>query len=906
MKELHLICNSHIDPCWQWDLDEGIACTLSTFRCAADFCEEYDTLIFNHNEALLYEYVEKYDPSLFQRIQKLVRQGKWHIMGGWYLQPDCNLPGGESFVRQIITGRKYFSEKFGARPTTAMNVDSFGHTRGLVQILKKSGYDSYFFCRPFQKDMYFEKDDFIWEGYDGSQIRGFRSFGIYNSLYGMAAAKVEEWLGKFSDKSIGCVLWGVGDHGGGPSRVDLNNISVLQEKYKNEVNILHSTPEVYFAKIAQSDESFPVWKKGLNHWGPGCYSAMVRIKQGHRKLESLYLCTEKMAIHAALSKDMPFPVSDFEKALKALMFVQFHDILPGSAIPKVEETGLRKIDYGLDILNDIRSQCFFKLCEGQPKARPDEIPVLIYNPHPFEIEDVFECEFMLANMNVSGTFMNPVVYQNGQPLPSQCEKEDSNFPMDWRKKVTFKARLLPGCINRFDCLLETLESDISKKGINVQTLADSFLKPDSCRQFESVETFHMPFGKPEIQLKESEGYLYFQCPHYNAAINCTTGLLDDLTIINTKAIQILKANALQPVVIDDTVDSWAAQDKSFTRIQGYFKLATPAQAAKMAGVHGTLPPVRVIEDGDVRTVIEASMVYGNSQLLITYKLTKDSLKIEIQMRVIWSEKDAMLKIALPHTIESNTCMHQTSYGTENTPNSEAELYMQQWCGVFDDQKALAVLNDGLYSFSSQDYMLYLTLLRSPAYAAHPSPAPNILCPLDYQAIPRMDQGYREFTFWLIGAESDTLRKNIDKLALAVNEKPYVLSFFPDGKTTSCTSSDAETSYDSSNTEASCDSSNTEASRGASDTAASYRSSDTDTLYRFSEDVAAIVTAFKHAENDDAFILRVFEPLDVSETVKIDIPLLNISHTFKIGPYEIMSFRCTYNHIEPCSLTEEAL
>lgn len=315
MKELHLICNSHIDPCWQWDLDEGIACALSTFRCAADFCDEYDALIFNHNEALLYEYVEKYDPALFQRIKNLVQNGKWHIMGGWYLQPDCNLPSGESFVRQIMTGRKYFKDKFNVRPTTAMNVDSFGHTRGLVQIMKKAGYDSYFFCRPFQKDMYLEQDDFIWEGYDGSQIQAFRSFGIYNSLYGMAANKIEEWINKYPDKSPGCVLWGVG----------------IQ---------------------------FPCVEKGIEPLGTG--------------------------------------------------MLQFHDILPGSGIGKVEETGIRKINYGLDILTEIRSQSFFKLCENEPKAKADVIPIFIYNPHPFEIEDVFECEFMLANM----VHMNPCYFSS--------------------------------------------------------------------------------------------------------------------------------------------------------------------------------------------------------------------------------------------------------------------------------------------------------------------------------------------------------------------------------------------------------------------------------------------------------------------------------------------------------------
>ena len=125
MKKLHLLCNAHLDPAWLWRWNEGLAEAISTFRVAADFCEEYDGYIFNHNEALLYEWVEEHEPALFARIQKLVKEGKWNIIGGWYLQPDCVMTSGESLLSQISLGRKYFKEKFGVEPKIAMNVDSF-------------------------------------------------------------------------------------------------------------------------------------------------------------------------------------------------------------------------------------------------------------------------------------------------------------------------------------------------------------------------------------------------------------------------------------------------------------------------------------------------------------------------------------------------------------------------------------------------------------------------------------------------------------------------------------------------------------------------------------------------------------------------------------------------------------
>ncbi len=149
-KTIHLLCNAHLDPVWLWEWEEGAAEAISTFRTAAELAENDKAFIFNHNEVTLYKWVQEYEPSLFKRIQKLVRQGRWNIMGGWYLQPDCNMPSGESFVRQILLGKSYFKEHFGVNVTTAINFDPFGHTRGLVQILAKSGFDSYLFGRPDQ------------------------------------------------------------------------------------------------------------------------------------------------------------------------------------------------------------------------------------------------------------------------------------------------------------------------------------------------------------------------------------------------------------------------------------------------------------------------------------------------------------------------------------------------------------------------------------------------------------------------------------------------------------------------------------------------------------------------------------------------------------------------------------
>ena len=200
-RHLILVCNAHLDPVWLWNWEEGLAETLSTFRTAAQFCDEFRGFVFNHNEALLYKWIEAHEPPLFTQINRLVQEGRWHIMGGWYIQPDCNLPAGESFVRQILTGKTYFRQKFNAEPATAINFDPFGHSRGLVQILKKSGYSSYIFCRPDKQWLPLPADDFQWVGYDGSTIQAHRASSHYNSEHGKAVKKIKKWISEQSNQS---------------------------------------------------------------------------------------------------------------------------------------------------------------------------------------------------------------------------------------------------------------------------------------------------------------------------------------------------------------------------------------------------------------------------------------------------------------------------------------------------------------------------------------------------------------------------------------------------------------------------------------------------------------------------------------------------------------------------------
>ena len=148
MKRLHMIGNAHIDPVWLWQWPEGYQEVRATLQSAVDRLDEYPDFVFTCDSSLFFQWVEESDPELFEQIRARVAEGRFQVIGGWWIEPDCNIPCGESFVRQALYGQRYLKEKLGITATTGANIDSFGHNATVPQILRKTGVDSYVFLRP--------------------------------------------------------------------------------------------------------------------------------------------------------------------------------------------------------------------------------------------------------------------------------------------------------------------------------------------------------------------------------------------------------------------------------------------------------------------------------------------------------------------------------------------------------------------------------------------------------------------------------------------------------------------------------------------------------------------------------------------------------------------------------------
>ncbi|MBR2375258.1 MAG: hypothetical protein IKA88_03105 [Clostridia bacterium] len=726
MKRLHLICNAHIDPIWQWTWDEGISSALATFKSAADLAEEFD-YIFCHGESLLYEAVEKNEPELFARIQRLVKIGKWKITGGWYLQPECLMPNGETIVRHISVGKKYFKEKFGIEPTVATNYDSFGHSVGLVQIMVKNGYDGYIICRP-KSTKQKERPDlppqfdypsifFNWKAPSGDSIRVGQTVS-YRSGLGHAIERIMKRVDcHFADTDgtytgdVDFVLWGVGNHGGGPSRKDLRDIAALDV---NGVDIFHSSPENLFA------DDLPIGGEidtSLVTCNPGCYSSMARVKQAYRKTENLFYGTEKMLSAAMLAGFTP-DLQPLDEAEKKMLLATFHDILPGTCVEDGEREGLGLLATTEKTLRDYRTNAFLYLVMSQPCAGEGEYPIFVFNYSPQETTTQIETEFMLADQNYSLEFCyEPHVYNEaGNELPIQAIKEESTLNLDWRKKIVFEGTLKPLGITRFTVKVQAAPK-VEKIVKTISSLEKTLQGNDLLPEPATLELY------------------------------------------------------------EDTADPWGmsmAELKAMGENPKEFRLMTCEEAGEFCAVEGGLAPIRKIEDGAIYTGIESFYTCGQTNAVLQYKCYKNSPYTDIKLTVEFADKNKLLrlKLPIPKAFSGGKAVGDGPYVWEEKP--DCEMSFQKWLGIQKGEEIFAVANDGTYAGKVENGYLYLTLLRGSGYCVHPI-LDRELYPKD-RYLPRIDCGRYVYNFRIFKGSV----YEVNAMAEAFNMLPYAVNVFPTG------------------------------------------------------------------------------------------------------------------------------
>ena len=434
-ERLHMIGNAHIDPVWLWQWPEGYQEVRATFQSAVDRMDEYPDFVFTCDSSLFFEWVAESDPALFERIRERVAEGRFQVVGGWWIEPDCNIPCGESFVRQALYGQRYLREQLGITATVGANLDSFGHNGTIPQILAKSGCDSYVFLRPGPKEKELESPIFRWESADGSSVLAYRIPHEYCAPKDDLGGHVEKAIESLPDGDEDwAVFYGVGNHGGGPTKANLDQIAAMNEEGRLPRLELSSLRR-FFDGLG---DGHPTVRGELQHHAPGCYTTHSGIKRWNRRAESLLLTAEKWAAIADSLGLRPYPHAELTKAWKLLLFNQFHDTLAGTSIAPAYDDARDQIGHASSLAADAFNAAVQSIARQIRIEQEEEMrPVVVFNPHAWPLATDVEVEYTW--MRAEGAH---VVDDEGAPVPMQTTRPLTTMS-GLRARLVFPVRVPP-------------------------------------------------------------------------------------------------------------------------------------------------------------------------------------------------------------------------------------------------------------------------------------------------------------------------------------------------------------------------------------------------------------------------------------------------------------------------------
>jgi alpha-mannosidase len=702
-RTIHMIGNAHLDPVWLWPWQEGYQEARATFWSAIHRMDEYPDFIFTCDQVVLLSWVEEQDPELFARIRERVAEGRWVNTGGWWVEPDCNMPMGESFARQGLYGQRYLESRFERPATVGMNADPFGHNAMIPAILRGQGMDSYLFLRPGHHESDFDDTLFQWEAPDGSRVLAYRIPFEYGSPPGSIEGQTEKSLGQL-DKTLGdlMVFYGVGNHGGGPTIANIESIH-RYDRMGTFGRMKMSSPREFFDEIlARGDafaESLTVRRDDLQHHAPGCYSAHSGIKAWQRRAQFAVLSAERWAAVVAMTDGVRYPREDLERAWKQILFNQFHDILPGSAIEPSYDDARDQLGESVSIAKRITAHAHNVIArQVDIPFQPGTQPVLVFNPHPWAVEADVDLQYggMPRGLHLVDENDVPVVFQNSQ---STATTDDIS-----RGAVAFRAAV-PALGYR---LFRYLPGASAEPAVaSPLTVTEGLLENDHLR----------------IVLDPATGWI-------SSFVNKHTGVDVMAGVDGTQHTQ----------VCEDPTDTWGHRVISY---------AWP-------GATMELGRIVVRESGPLHSRVRVERAWGASTLIEEFVLSHDSSVLRVNVTLDWREQAHLLKLRFPTSLNDPRATYEIPFASLERPVDGAEEPAQGWVDLSGDVDGspagltVVTTNKHAYDVSPGDEpSIGITAVRSPVYSWHD---PRLLDPDGMYSF--QDQGIQRFSYELIAHDGD--------------------------------------------------------------------------------------------------------------------------------------------------------
>ncbi len=757
---IHMIGNAHIDPVWLWLWRDGYHEVKATFLSALDRLNESEDFVFTCACADYYRWVEENAPDMFEQIKARVAEGRWKIVGGMWIQPDCNMPSGESFARQLMYSQRYFKEKLGVTVKTGYNVDSFGHSAMFPAILSRAGIENYVFLRPgHHENAKMPYPLFKWTSPDGSSLNAFRivdgaGYGSGNDSVEKniaAAMEMEEKMGY----PIMC-FYGVGNHGGGPTIKNIASIHAYQKNGKKGAEVVFSDPDTYFEQIKELGVALPEWKNEMQHHASGCYSATSLIKAMNRRTENALLRCEFFGAMADVLTG--HKSKSVKQGWYNLMFNQFHDVMCGCSIyeayvdaedqlreavsmaAREENAALQKISWRVDTVGGREGRLRHSKETNWNLWELDGLgtPIVVFNPHPFEATTPVQVP-------------NGLTYatdENDNEIPIQVVRASrTNGPDKWDS--VFYAKVPAMGYRLYWVYLgqkKAVEGYDDESASHIEEVVGGIRTPEK----------NDPKAIAASGLKVTETTI--ENNQIAVRFDADTGAIVSI-VRKDSGREALKAPAMPRLVDIEHVDTWAHAVDVFDKMKESF------QNAKF----------QIVEVGPVRAKLRVTTSAAKSTLIQDYILYADADQIEVEAMLDMQEKFRMVKLCFPVAAEAPVARAEISYGMIERPLDGCEETGHRWMEVGDKNGGIALLNDSKYSFSAVNGELRLTVVNTSIYADHYGQQTRD------NLVRHADMGMNEFKYAIVPHDGCWCKANLNHRGEVFNRAlPHVIETYHEG------------------------------------------------------------------------------------------------------------------------------
>ncbi|HWW97681.1 MAG TPA: glycoside hydrolase family 38 C-terminal domain-containing protein [Edaphobacter sp.] len=691
--------NAHIDAAWLWPRSETIDVVKRTFTTALQLMDEYPGYTYSQSAAQYTAWIAEKYPKMNDEIRQRVKEGRWEIVGGMWVEPDLNLPDGESLVRQLLVGQRYFQKEYGVTARIGWNPDSFGYNWQLPQIYKRSGMD-YFVT---QKMHWNDTNQlpfrlFWWQSPDGSKVLTyFPTDYVHDNVN---PTRISADFAESAQRNPGTAemldLYGIGDHGGGPTRAMLDQANHWIDAGKQDAvpTMRYHTAQSYFSNVEKNlNPDSPTWNYdriaqgytpppasstgalGLPTWNDelyfeyhrGVFTTQAAHKRNMRTSETATLDAEKLASLAWLN-GKPYPADQLTENWKKITFNQFHDLAAGSGIGVIYKDAQKDYTEVFHVDHEVSDASLNTLADTINTSVKEGVPVLLFNPMSWPRSETISLSVQLPdavdNIQLRDTKNNP--------LPTQIVSHDA-------------------ATHRFELLARVTD---------VPALGYTTLHAEKAAASETTKT--------DLHIDEQPGAFTLSNKNLKLTIDRKTGCITSLISLPSNT------ESLAPNACGNQLQAFKDTPKQYDAWN-----IDPGTLDHMTPITN-VDNVTLLAKGSLRNTVRVTRTWQSSHFTQEISLDAGADTVVIDNDIDWHETHVLLKAAFPLATTGPKATYEIPYGsierttTRNNSWEKAkfEVPAMRWADLGDAKQGLSILNDSKYGYDAEGNTLRITLLRS--------------------------------------------------------------------------------------------------------------------------------------------------------------------------------------------------